>query len=317
MADALAKVPEVEIDPEGTFKYILVRVKVKDGDVHKDIVRGTKSAEYHSKLLPVVCSREAWRGSCKGRRAPSCSSMGWCNPLQCVFWCILQICALCITNTRIRHFSSLISALWKVHNAHVVKCYICKCQTTCIFDCAATKSYCVSWLELLTDHIFEKVNPAMEALGMECKCLGGGRIEHNSQEKKLRVFGESTVSSCHCKSIKGRTRSNMFDAIISVLSDSFPGLWQSRPFCVCREVEECLQQLWDHLVWWQKIAKCLPLFISSKIKKHWVMFWFICPNILWFLILWSVCFGPCESSNTDSYDWISYNTTQYSVFSFS
>lgn len=30
---------------------------------------------------------------------------------------------------------------------------------------------------------------------MECKCLGGGKIEHNSQEKKLRVFGESTVSA--------------------------------------------------------------------------------------------------------------------------
>lgn len=51
MADALAKIPDVEIDPEGTFKYILVRVKVKDGDVNKDIVRGTKSAEYHSKLI--------------------------------------------------------------------------------------------------------------------------------------------------------------------------------------------------------------------------------------------------------------------------
>ncbi|XP_008291466.1 14 kDa phosphohistidine phosphatase [Stegastes partitus] len=90
MAEALAKVPDVEIDPEGTFKYILVRVKVKDGDVHKDIVRGTKSAEYHN-------------------------------------------------------------------------------------------------------HIFEKVSPAMQALGMECECLGGGKIEHNSQEKKLRVFGESTA----------------------------------------------------------------------------------------------------------------------------
>ncbi|XP_042272689.1 14 kDa phosphohistidine phosphatase [Thunnus albacares] len=89
MADALTKIPDVEIDPEGTFKYILVRVKVKDGDVHKDIVRGTKSAQYHN-------------------------------------------------------------------------------------------------------HIFEKVSPAMEALGMECKCLGGGKIEHNSQAKKIRVFGEST-----------------------------------------------------------------------------------------------------------------------------
>lgn len=54
MADVLAKIPDVEIDPEGTFKYILVRVKVKDGDANKDIVRGTKSAEYHSKLMAVV-----------------------------------------------------------------------------------------------------------------------------------------------------------------------------------------------------------------------------------------------------------------------
>ncbi|KAF5890096.1 14 kDa phosphohistidine phosphatase-like, partial [Clarias magur] len=51
MAESLNKVPEVQIDPEGKFKYILVRVKVKDGTEHKDIVRGTKSAEYHSKCV--------------------------------------------------------------------------------------------------------------------------------------------------------------------------------------------------------------------------------------------------------------------------
>lgn len=53
----------------------------------------------------------------------------------------------------------------------------------------------IKWFGLFTDHIFDKVSPAMEALGMECKCLGGGKIEHNSQGKKIRVFGESTVSS--------------------------------------------------------------------------------------------------------------------------
>lgn len=53
---------------------------------------------------------------------------------------------------------------------------------------------CVVELMLFTDHIFEKVSPAIAALGMECKCLGGGKIEHNSKEKKIRVFGESTVS---------------------------------------------------------------------------------------------------------------------------
>lgn len=51
MVDVLAKIPDVEIDTEGTFKYILVRVKVKDGSLSKDIVRGTKSAQYHSKLV--------------------------------------------------------------------------------------------------------------------------------------------------------------------------------------------------------------------------------------------------------------------------
>lgn len=51
MAEALAKIPDVEIDPEGTFKYILLRVKVKDSDAQKDVVRGTKSAEYHSKFI--------------------------------------------------------------------------------------------------------------------------------------------------------------------------------------------------------------------------------------------------------------------------
>uniref|UniRef100_A0A674PCW2 14 kDa phosphohistidine phosphatase n=3 Tax=Takifugu TaxID=31032 RepID=A0A674PCW2_TAKRU len=90
MVEALAKIPDVEIDADGTFKYILVRVKVKDGSLGKDIVRGTKSAQYHN-------------------------------------------------------------------------------------------------------HIFDKISPEMEALGLECECLGGGKIEHNSQDKKMRVFGESTA----------------------------------------------------------------------------------------------------------------------------
>lgn len=35
----------------------------------------------------------------------------------------------------------------------------------------------------------------MEKLGYECKCLGGGKIDHNSKDKKIRVFGLSTVSA--------------------------------------------------------------------------------------------------------------------------
>ncbi|XP_056379562.1 14 kDa phosphohistidine phosphatase-like [Hyla sarda] len=87
MAD-LDSVPEVVIDPEGVFKYILVRVS-SEPERYRDIVRGTKSAEYHN-------------------------------------------------------------------------------------------------------HIFEKLDPEIQALGLKCKCLGGGKIEHNSKDKKIRVFGEST-----------------------------------------------------------------------------------------------------------------------------
>ncbi|XP_034636164.1 14 kDa phosphohistidine phosphatase-like [Trachemys scripta elegans] len=89
MAGQLESVPAVEIDPDGTFKYILVRVQRVGGAEHRDVVRGTAAAEFHN-------------------------------------------------------------------------------------------------------HIFEKVNPEMEKLGFECKCLGGGKIDHNSKDKKMRVFGLST-----------------------------------------------------------------------------------------------------------------------------
>ncbi|KAG6928778.1 14 kDa phosphohistidine phosphatase-like, partial [Chelydra serpentina] len=89
MDGQLESVPAVEVDPDGTFKYILVRVQRAGGAEHRDLVRGTAAAEFHN-------------------------------------------------------------------------------------------------------HIFEKVNPEMEKLGFECKCLGGGKIDHNSKDKKMRVFGLST-----------------------------------------------------------------------------------------------------------------------------
>ncbi|XP_066481406.1 14 kDa phosphohistidine phosphatase-like [Tiliqua scincoides] len=85
---SLSSLAEVEIDPDGTFKYILVRVQGGPGE-QREIVRGTAAAEFHN-------------------------------------------------------------------------------------------------------HIFEKVSPEMEKLGFVCSCLGGGKIEHNSKDKKIRVFGLST-----------------------------------------------------------------------------------------------------------------------------
>lgn len=72
---------------------------------------------------------------------------------------------------------------------------------------------------IFTDHIFEKVSPAIEALGMECKCLGGGKIEHNSQERKIRVFGESTVSLSPIRKRKSMNgQCEMYSKCISVSS---------------------------------------------------------------------------------------------------
>nr|XP_034979460.1 14 kDa phosphohistidine phosphatase-like [Zootoca vivipara] len=45
---------EVEIDSDGCFKYILVRVQ-RGGSGHRDIVRGSASAELHNQLYEKIC----------------------------------------------------------------------------------------------------------------------------------------------------------------------------------------------------------------------------------------------------------------------
>lgn len=52
---------------------------------------------------------------------------------------------------------------------------------------------------------------------MECKCLGGGKIEHNSQEKKLRVFGESTVSSPDLERRRIKNNQVLCNALFSLI----------------------------------------------------------------------------------------------------
>ncbi|XP_070581893.1 14 kDa phosphohistidine phosphatase-like [Ptychodera flava] len=57
MTKELSKVPDVEIDPEGIFPYILVDVTAKSGH-SKCIVRGDCFSEYHSdvydKTIPKI-----------------------------------------------------------------------------------------------------------------------------------------------------------------------------------------------------------------------------------------------------------------------
>merc|ERR1711915_1137048 len=39
--------------------------------------------------------------------------------------------------------------------------------------------------------IYDRVTPEIEGKGLDCECVGGGRILHSPQEKSLEVYGYS------------------------------------------------------------------------------------------------------------------------------
>lgn len=46
-----------------------------------------------------------------------------------------------------------------------------------------------------TADIYDKVSGELErAGGVDCECIGGGRIRHDSAEKKIHVYGYSMVN---------------------------------------------------------------------------------------------------------------------------
>jgi len=47
---SLARIANVDIEADGVFKYILIKIKDKDG-VSKTIVRGYSWAQYHGNLI--------------------------------------------------------------------------------------------------------------------------------------------------------------------------------------------------------------------------------------------------------------------------
>lgn len=52
-SEKLESIPDVEIDPDGTFKYVLIKVyggkKADSSEEVKTVVRGFKWGEYHGK----------------------------------------------------------------------------------------------------------------------------------------------------------------------------------------------------------------------------------------------------------------------------
>ncbi|KAG8518667.1 14 kDa phosphohistidine phosphatase [Galemys pyrenaicus] len=49
------------------------------------------------------------------------------------------------------------------------------------------------WAEYHAD-IYDKVSGELQRKGFDCECLGGGRISHQSQARKIHVYGYSMVS---------------------------------------------------------------------------------------------------------------------------
>nr|XP_020039570.1 14 kDa phosphohistidine phosphatase isoform X2 [Castor canadensis] len=102
----LAQIPDVDIDSEGVFKYVLIRVHARppsgaEAGECKEIVRGYKWAEYH------------------GDQDSSEATLS--TPAD----------------------------------------------------------------------IYDKVSGELQKKGYDCECLGGGRISHQSQDRKIHVYGYS------------------------------------------------------------------------------------------------------------------------------
>uniref|UniRef100_A0A6J0UVR0 14 kDa phosphohistidine phosphatase n=1 Tax=Pogona vitticeps TaxID=103695 RepID=A0A6J0UVR0_9SAUR len=67
--DRLSRVPDVDIDPDGVFKYVLIRVTPEGAGPGKDVVRGYAWAEYHADIYDKVeeeLEKEGLRCRCLG-----------------------------------------------------------------------------------------------------------------------------------------------------------------------------------------------------------------------------------------------------------
>ena len=52
-------------------------------------------------------------------------------------------------------------------------------------------------LILTVADILDRVSPKFHRLGLAYECLGGGRIDHDSKHKKIKIYGYSVVSLAH------------------------------------------------------------------------------------------------------------------------
>lgn len=64
------------------------------------------------------------------------------------------------------------------------------------FCCSFLCLVCIYCLLFIAD-IYDDVCSRIEPLGLDCECLGGGRILHVAADQKLEVYGYSMVSTLY------------------------------------------------------------------------------------------------------------------------
>lgn len=50
------------------------------------------------------------------------------------------------------------------------------------------------WFFCISADVYDDVSPDIESKGLDCECVGGGRIEHDPVKKKLQIYGYSQAS---------------------------------------------------------------------------------------------------------------------------
>ena len=89
---------------------------------------------------------------------------------------------------------------------------LCTCMHTCAHTHAYKHAHAHTHTHCMNEHaltinnicllptlytpadILDRVTPKFHELGLDYECVGGGRIRHDSKDKKIHIYGYSVVS---------------------------------------------------------------------------------------------------------------------------
>lgn len=97
--------------------------------------------------------------------------------------------------------------IWDLNDSHINKENVNAEPTLCFISCKLL-THCSPTPRLAAD-IYDKVSEELEKGGyLDCECVGGGRINHDPQAKKIHVYGHSIVRDFYSNKPWWRARNN-------------------------------------------------------------------------------------------------------------